>query len=100
MVSYTLGGAMAWDRKSVRRYDDNGNLHVEMSPLTRVQVAPYLGSEIPNWQNLGLDPKRIYRGYRPPEELSKEETIRSLIGIPIQLDHHPDYPDALCQNKH
>lgn len=94
MVSYTLGGAMAWDRKSVRRYDDNGNLHVETSPLTRVQVAPYLGSEIPNWQNLGLDPKRIYRGYRPPEELSKEETIRSLIGIPIQLDHHPDYPDA------
>lgn len=86
--------AMAFDRASVRFYDDNGNLHVETSPLTRVQVAPYYGSEIPHWREMGLEPTRIYRGYRPPEELSKPETIRSLIGIPIQLDHHPDYPTA------
>lgn len=84
---------LALDSKSVRSYDDNGNLHVKTSPLTRVQVAPYRGNEIPDWQRLRLDPQKIYRGYRPAEELSKPETIDSVNGIPIQLNHHPDYPD-------
>lgn len=84
---------LALDRASVRVYDDNGNLHVKYSPLTRVQVAPYLGKEIPGWQGLGLEPQKIYYGYRPPEELKRPETVASVNGIPIQLEHHPDYPD-------
>ena len=85
---------VAFDAESKRTYDDNGFLHVSISPLTRVQVAPYHGSEIPGWQSLGLDPERIYKGYRSAEELSKPETIESVNGIPIQLMHHMDYADA------
>ena len=84
---------VALDAESKRTYDDNGFLHVSISPLTRVQVAPYHGSEIPGWQSLGLDPERIYKGYRSAEELSKPETIESVNGIPIQLMHHMDYAD-------
>lgn len=84
---------VALDSESKRTYDDNGFLHVSISPLTRVQVAPYHGSEIPGWQSLGLDPERIYKGYRSAEELSKPETIESVNGIPIQLMHHMDYAD-------
>ena len=85
---------VALDAESKRTYDDNGFLHVSISPLTRVQVAPYHGSEIPGWQSLGLDPERIYKGYRSAEELSKPETIESVNGTPIQLMHHMDYADA------
>lgn len=85
---------LALDAESVRRYDKNGNLHVAVSHLTKAQVRPYYGSEIPDWKKHGLDPERIYKGYCPPEELSKRETVESTNGIPIQLNHHPDYADA------
>lgn len=78
----------------MRRYDKNGNLHVTVSHLTKAQVRPYYGHEVPDWERLRLDPQKIYRGYCPPEELSKPETIESTNGIPIQLNHHPDYADA------
>ena len=84
---------LAIDAESKRTYDENGFLHVSISPLTRVQVAPYRGCEIPGWQELGLEPDRVYRGYRSAEELSKPETIESVNGIPIQLAQHMDYAD-------
>ena len=89
---------LAIDAESKRTYDENGFLHVSISPLTRVQVAPYRGCEIPGWQELGLEPERIYKGYRPASELSKPETIQSVNGIPIQLAHHMDYADNPAKN--
>ena len=89
---------LAIDAESKRTYDENGFLHVSISPLTRVQVAPYRGCEIPGWQELGLEPERIYKGYRPASELSKPETIESINGIPIQLAHHMDYADNPAKN--
>lgn len=56
--------SVALDSTSVRTVDDNGFLHVEKSPLTRVQVAPYYGKEIAGWRELGLDPEKIYHAYR------------------------------------
>ena len=50
---------LAIDAESKWTYDENGFLHVSISPLTRVQVAPYRGCEIPGWQELGLEPERI-----------------------------------------
>ena len=76
-----------------RWHDEDGRLHVDKSNLTRVQVAPYYGREVPNAEKLGLEPDKIYYGYRPAEELSDPETIRSVVGIPIQLNHHLDYPE-------
>lgn len=85
---------LAFDRAfTLRWHDEDGRLHVERSNLTRVQVAPYHGAEIPGWEELKLDPEKVYYGYRPAEELGDEETIRSVNGIPIQLNHHLDYPD-------
>ena len=84
---------LAFDKGSVRSVDENGFLHVKISPLTRVQVAPYYGKEIPGWRSLGLDPDKIYRGYRPESELKKATTIESINGIPIQLRHHPDFAE-------
>lgn len=89
---------LAIDAESKRTYDENGFLHVSISPLTRVQVAPYRGCEIPGWQELGLEPERIYKGYRPASELSKPDTIESVNGIPIQLAHHMDYADNPAKN--
>ncbi len=90
-----MTSALAYDKAvSFRWRDQDGRLHVDKSNLTRVQVAPYYGSEIPGWQELGLTPTKVYYGYRSAEELGDPETIRSVIGIPIQLDHHLDYPDA------
>ena len=85
---------LAFDRAfTLRWHDEDGRLHVERSNLTRVQVAPYHGAEIPGGEALKLDPEKVYYGYRPAEELGDEETIRSVNGIPIQLNHHLDYPD-------
>ncbi len=93
---------MAYDhfslKKSVRTIDDNGFLHVAVSPVTREQVAPYRGAEIPKYRELGFAPDAIYYGYRPASELSKDDTINSLNGIPIQFEHHPDYASAPAKN--
>ena len=55
--------------ESVRKRDKNNYLQVATSRLTREQVAPYYGREIPHWKEKGLDPERIYYGSRAPEEL-------------------------------
>ena len=62
---------MAKDAGSARHRDENGFLHVMDNPVTREQVAEYYGQEIPNWEALGLIADRIYRMYRPAEELEK-----------------------------
>lgn len=79
---------------SHREYDNNGFLHVKACNLTKEQVAPYYGREIPNYEQAGFDPDTVYYGYRSAEELSRPETVKSINGIPIQLRHHLDYPDA------
>ena len=89
-----MGDLIAFDRASVRTMDDNGFMHVKISPFTKEQVAPYYGREIPGYRELGLDPDKIYYGYRPAEELSKPETVASINGIPVQLRHHAEFADA------
>ena len=84
---------LAFDRASVRRIDDNGFMHVAVSPFTREQVAPYYGYEIPGWEELKLNPQKIYYGYRPAAELSKPETVVSINGIPVQQGHHAEFAD-------
>ena len=78
-------------KDSVRSIDDNGFLHVAISNISKEQVAPYMGHEIPNYERLGLKPDEIYNVYRPAEELKK--AVISSNGIPIQLDHHADFAD-------
>lgn len=64
---------------SVRHTDDNGFMHVDVSNITKETVNPYYGREIPGWKEKGLDPEKIYYGYRPLEELKKgAETFNNL----------------------
>ena len=81
-------------RQSVRSIDTNGFMHIAISPLTKEQIAPYYGREIPGWESLGLDPNKTYMGYRPAEELKKPETIASFNGIPLQFRHHADFAES------
>ena len=53
---------------TARRIDENGFMHVDACPISKATVNPYLGREIPNWQDLGLNPERVYYGLRDPEE--------------------------------
>lgn len=93
---------LVYDRSpvdSVRTVDDNGYLHVGISNITKEQVAPYLGSEIPGFERLGLKPDEIYNVYRPASELSKPATVESLNGIPVLLKHAEDSAEAPASNR-
>lgn len=58
-------------------------MEVKDNPLSKVGVFDYLGSEIP-----GADePDRVYKVYRPAEELARQETIDSFKLMPF-IDEH------------
>ncbi|WP_324723838.1 DUF2213 domain-containing protein [Lelliottia sp. JS-SCA-14] len=63
--------ALAFDRASVRTYDADGKLHVELTPISKANICVYYGREIPGWEELGLIPDKAYRLLRDPEELRK-----------------------------
>ena len=46
---------------SVRNTDENGYLHVDISNITKEQVAPYRGDEIPHYRELGFSPEQACR---------------------------------------
>lgn len=80
-------------KNSNREKDANGFLHVKNCHCTKVQIAQYLGSEISN----DLIPDKVYNVFRPEEELKKADTIQSLNGVPLQLEHHDDTAEKPAQ---
>lgn len=83
---------IALDASSSRRYDTNGFLHVDLTPITKEQVVHYLGIEIPRWREHGLDPQKEYWGYRPADEI--EKAASTFNGLPVMLNHHVVTPDT------
>lgn len=82
---------LAFDR-SLRTFDADGRLRVETCNISKANVCPYLGSEIPNSAALGLDPNSIYQLYRDPSELfAAADTFRNL---PLLIDHVPVSAEA------
>lgn len=77
--------SIAMDRSTVRRIDDDGHLFVELTPISKANVCPYYGREIPDFKDLGLDPEKIYKMYRDPAEL--EKAAESFAGKPLLLIH-------------
>lgn len=61
----------AFDKASVRTYDDDGMMHVALTPISKSNVCIYYGKEIPDYESLGLEPNKAYRLLRHPEELRK-----------------------------
>jgi hypothetical protein len=71
--------------KSMRQKTVEGHLFVEVSPISKACVSPYLGKEIPDCQRLGLQADKIYYLLRDPVELAKAaSTFR---GKPILIVH-------------
>lgn len=70
---------------STRFEDQEGRLFVGPSVITKVGVSSYQGRELANWQALGLEPDRIYRLFRAPEELEKAAPL--LRGQPLLSEH-------------
>lgn len=88
--------ALAFDR-SVRSVDADGRLRVATSPITKATVNPYYGREIPDHEQLGLQPERIYYLLRDAKELQK--AVSSFNNLPILIKHQPvsadDHPKQL-----
>ena len=82
---------LALDKASVRSYDADGRLHIALTPITRAMICPYLGREIPWWKESGLDPNKVYRLFRDPEEIA--EGAASANGIPLLERHKPTSAD-------
>lgn len=80
-------------KNSNREKDANGFLHVKNCHCTKVQIAQYLGCEI----SKDLIPDKVYNVFRPEEELNKADTIQSLNGVPLQLEHHDDTAEKPAQ---
>lgn len=77
---------LAYDRMgSVRTFDEDGRLHIEMTPISKANICEYLGREIPRGEELGLDANRRYRLYRDPTELKK--AADSFNRVPVLQEH-------------
>lgn len=82
---------LAIDRATVRTVDRDGRLHVEVTPISKANVCPYFGREIPRWEELGLDPDRVYQLLRDPGELAK--AAPTFNNIPLLCEHVPHSAD-------
>jgi 8-oxo-dGTP pyrophosphatase MutT (NUDIX family) len=89
-----LKGGIAFDRDSVsvRETDDFDRLHVKRTPISKAGVNPYYGREIPRFKELGLDPDRVYKLLRDPDELRKGAATFN--NIPLLVKHQPHAADA------
>lgn len=84
--AHGYAGDMALDA-SVRSKDVDGRMHVAVSNISKANVCPYRGSEIVDYEALGLDPDRIYNLLRDPDAL--EAATDSFNNIPIIIVHKP-----------
>lgn len=78
---------IAMDRDSVRDFDKDGRMHVQVANISKANICPYLGKEIPGWEELGLDPDKVYRLLRDPEELKRGAP--TFDGIQLLKRHEP-----------
>ena len=71
---------------SNREIDEvNGYLRVDECNISKCQVRPYLGKEIPNWREFDLEPDKIYNVYCPREELKK--AVPTFNNLPLTREH-------------
>ena len=78
---------LALDKESVRSVDQDGRLRIAVTNVCKACVSPYMGKEIPDWENLGLQADTIYQLFRPPEEL--EKAAPTINGVQILRKHIP-----------
>lgn len=91
MTKKAMDSGLAFDRGSVRTFDQDGRLHVSITNISKANVCPYHGSEIPDSEEMGLEPTRIYMLLRDPEEL--EKAAHTFNNLPLLSEHVPFYVD-------
>lgn len=69
----------------MRTQDPFGRMKVEWTNISKANVCPYLGREIPGWKALGLDGDKIYRLWRHPDELAKAAHTFDMVPL---MDEH------------
>lgn len=79
--------AHAMDESENRYIDNNGHLIVKRTVITKAAVNPYRGSEIPNSEQLGLDPNKIYYLLRCPVELERD--MNTFAAVQLLKRHIP-----------
>lgn len=88
---------IAMDDMSMRTFSPDGHMHVALSNISRAQVSPYWGREIPDYEKFGLAPDKKYNLLRHPEELRKSTPTWN--GVPLLITHQPisadDHPSDL-----
>ena len=87
---------LALDRAGAQAFDVDGRLRIDAANISKAAVNPYLGEEIPGWEELGLEPKKIYRMLRDPEELAKAADTFNGVQllkkhVPVSADDHQPY---------
>ena len=82
-LTAALGRAIACDRASARKADVNGWFEVADNPISKVGVFDYHGSTLPD----APDRNRVYRVYRPAQELGAPSFLDSMRLIPWINDH-------------
>ena len=90
-----MNKTMAFD-KSARHIDPDGRMRVEKSHITKACVNPYLGSEIPNYEGLGLQADKVYHLLRDPQEL--EKAVPTFVNLPLLSEHVPVTADEPRQD--
>lgn len=70
------------ETESAREYDRNDYITIRNNPIIKAGIFPYKGSILP-----GADPNQIYNVYRPLEELTNADTLKSFAGLPIYDEH-------------
>jgi uncharacterized protein len=78
---------LALDRESVRSFDSDGRMRVAVANISKANICPYRGEEIPMWEELGLDPDKVYQMLRDPEELRKAASTFN--GVQLLRKHVP-----------
>ena len=69
------------------KVDENGFLKYEDTTFFREGIFDYAGCEIDPQGKLGLEPKKIYKVYRPKSEITKKEFVETLNQKPLVDDH-------------
>ena len=80
---------LAFDR---RMETIDGHLVVTGCHISKANVCPYLGAEIPNAEALGLEPSKIYMLYRDAAEL--QAAVATYERIPLMMQHVAVSADA------
>jgi hypothetical protein len=77
-------GGYALDR-SARTFDIDGRLRVANCRISKANISPYFGGEIPNGPALGLDPGRLYDLYRHRDALNA--AVPTFENVPLLIQH-------------